>query len=73
MPTEKRQENIDLFEKGVTLFYEQKFANAFEIFYNAQQTYGKDGPTELYLNRCKTFIESPPVNENWHIIKMKEK
>lgn len=57
------QNNIELldeFDKAITLFYDQKFAEASEIFEKLIQTKLYDGVIEYYFNQSKTHAQNGP-------------
>jgi adenylate cyclase len=53
--TDKQKEIVNLFEKAIILFEQREYKNATKIFRQVLEQNPQDGPTELYLKRCKTL------------------
>lgn len=51
---------LDEFDKAITLFYNQKFAEASGIFEKLMATNLSDGVLELYLSQSKTYAQNGP-------------
>ncbi len=60
LPTDNQLKFCGEFSKAFRLYLEQRWDDAIKIFIEVQATYGKDGPCELYIARCKAFKKSPP-------------
>lgn len=54
---------ISHYMKGIKMFRLGNWNLALEFFKNAAAIYDDDRVTEIYLDRCKKFIKTPP--ENW--------
>jgi len=68
--TDQKILNIkDQFHEGYHLYNEKKFKEALKIF---QMLFSNqnDGPSQLYIQRCEQFIESPPPSEWDGVFKM---
>ena len=52
------------YEEGVRLYRSRKFADAAKSFEECLNKQPGDYLSEMYLKRCKTFIENPP-DESW--------
>lgn len=50
---------VERFEAGFAAYQERRFAAAAEIF-AALAAEGRDGPSEVFLARCRTFERQPP-------------
>ena len=48
------------YNKGLTLYKERKFEEAKASFTKALEISPSDGPSLMYIKRCKEFIENPP-------------
>ncbi len=55
---------LEQYNKGLELYKMRKFEEAIEYFEKALEIIPEDGPSELYIERCKEFIETPPA-EDW--------
>ena len=49
-----------LYNDGLRLYKERKFQDAVKLFKDVLQIEPEDGPSEMYVKRCKEFIEHPP-------------
>ncbi|MBF0527853.1 MAG: CHASE2 domain-containing protein [Deltaproteobacteria bacterium] len=49
---------------GLEAYRNMNFGQALEFFEQALRLNPEDGPTKTYIQRCRTFLESPPP-ENW--------
>jgi adenylate cyclase len=59
-----RMSVVDHFTEGLKLYREADFARASHEFERALVANDKDKPSALYIERCRTFMESPPP-EDW--------
>ena len=55
---------VDHFKEGLKLYREADFVRASHEFEHALAANDKDKPSSLYIERCHTFMETPPP-ENW--------
>ncbi len=55
---------IDEYNKGLDLYKQRKFKEAIKFFENALEIVPDDGPSQLYIERCKNFIQNPP-DDDW--------
>lgn len=60
MITEKMHKVLTHYNEGLQLYKERKFQDALKSFKEALQIEPEDGPSEMYVKRCKEFIENPP-------------
>ncbi len=51
---------LELYNKGIQLYHERKFAEALEQFKQILADYPNDGPSKLYLQRCEVLKDFPP-------------
>jgi adenylate cyclase len=58
---------------AMALFRAGEFARAAEAFRAIAAVRPGDGPAAFYLERSAAFASSPPVDDQWHIIRMTEK
>lgn len=64
MISKEKLECLKLFEEGMLLYRSRKFKEALEKFENALQTDPTDGPSRVFIERSKYYIENP-VPEDW--------
>ena len=64
MTTSELNELLDCYNSGLELYKSRKFDEAMKFFEKALSINVNDGPSKLYLDRCKTFKETPPP-EDW--------
>lgn len=55
---------LDGFIKGTNLYRRMQFKEAAIKFQDVLKKYPGDGPSKVYLNRCREFLISPPA-ANW--------
>ncbi len=63
-PDPQTGELLQHFRAGYELYHAKKFAEALESFQKAMTIRPEDGPSELYVERCTEFQQTPPP-ENW--------
>jgi adenylate cyclase len=68
-----KKDMVELFHQGISLFREQKWAAAKELFSRLLERHPGDGPSEFYKRRCECVMAQPQLTEECHIIKMTEK
>ena len=59
-----RMSVVDHFTEGLKLYRAADFARASHEFEQALVANSKDKPSALYIERCRTFMETPP-SEDW--------
>jgi len=64
MITEDKKRVLELFAEGRKLYKLMKFSEATERFAAALAIDPADGPSIVYLDRCKTYALDPP-DEDW--------
>lgn len=60
VPTDEQIEFADQFAKAFTHYQEQRWEQAIAGFEELIHTFGRDGPAEMYIKRCRAFQETPP-------------
>jgi class 3 adenylate cyclase len=58
------QEMVYRFHKALDLFEERNWQNAGQAFKQVLELFPNDGPSQLFIDRCKQYREYPPA-ENW--------
>jgi len=64
MLTREKEELLKYYNLGLTAYKQRKWDDAIRAFEMALKLYPGDGPSVLYLERSKTFKETPPP-EDW--------
>ncbi len=64
MITEQKKKVLELFAEGRKFYKLMKFADARDAFARALTVDPDDGPSKVYHDRCKDYIENPPP-EDW--------
>ena len=62
--TREKEELLKYYNLGLTAYKQRKWDDAIRAFEMALKLYPGDGPSGLYLERSKTFKETPPP-EDW--------
>lgn len=63
----KVQMFADLFERGLRAFRQRDWDRAEKRFQDADKIAGDDGPSRLYMRRCKLYRKHPPPAE-WDLV-----
>jgi len=61
--SELLREQAARFQKAQELFEQRKWPEAQEIFKQITEVFPEDSPTLLYLDRCRDYIQNPPVQD----------
>ncbi len=64
MITEEKKKVLQFFAEGRKSYKLMEFDAARESFVKALKVDPEDGPSKVYLARCKHYIDSPPP-EDW--------
>jgi tetratricopeptide (TPR) repeat protein len=64
MITKEMEELMKYYNLGLAAYKQRKWDEAIRAFEKALSINPGDGPSELYLQRSRSFKESPPA-ENW--------
>ena len=54
---------LNHYNSGLGLYKDRKFDDAMKCFEKALTINPNDGPSKLYLDRCKAFKETPPPDD----------
>ena len=63
MITEEKRKVLDLFSEGRKFYKLMQFEKAKNCFIEALKVDSADGPSKVYLARCKHYIENPPPDD----------
>ncbi len=55
---------IERFEMALVMYRERAFGDALDYFENILQVDPEDGPSRIYRQRCRAYLENPPP-EDW--------
>lgn len=61
---EAKREVIQLYEEGLQMYRKKEWQKAIGMFQEALNKDPNDGPSLTYMERCKGYIQDPPL-ENW--------
>jgi class 3 adenylate cyclase len=50
----------EMYEQGLALYRSRSFAEALVWFEKARERVPGDGPSGVYIDRCRTFLDTPP-------------
>jgi len=56
----RKKELITLFQQGIEFYRGQKFDQAGSLFKKCLELFPDDSPSQVYRERCQTYLESPP-------------
>jgi len=70
---EELQQKVDLFHKAMDLFEERHWKSAEQGFYHILEQFPDDGPSGLYLNRCRQYMSHDPLPDWDGVFNMTEK
>jgi hypothetical protein len=73
MISEEQKRVLELFKEGRRLYTMQKFQEAREVFERAIAIDREDGPSRIYHQRCKQYLEDPPGDDWDGVFVMKTK
>jgi adenylate cyclase len=62
--TDEMRAFVGVFHNALDLFEERKFKEAVQGFKEAQALIAADGPSKIYLDRCKAYLAKPP-EDGW--------
>lgn len=63
VPTLEQYDLAQKFTSAFGIFHERKWEEALKIFEEILQKYPEDVPTQIYIERCKNFIKTPPPSD----------
>lgn len=64
---------VDKYHQALNIYKEQNFSAALQKFKDIIKEYGKDGPTEFYINRCEELMSTNSLTKDWKVIKFDSK
>ncbi len=64
MLDETTKKMVENYNKGLELYRDKKFEESISYFEKALELIPDDGPSAMYIDRCKEYIKNPPP-ENW--------
>lgn len=64
MITEQKRRVLDYFAEGRRNYKLMNFEDALASFEKALEIDPEDGPSQVYRDRCRLYIENPP-DEDW--------
>jgi hypothetical protein len=64
MISEAKRKVLEMFAEGRRHYKLMRFQEARDCFAKALAVDSEDGPSKVYLARCKHYLESPPP-EDW--------
>lgn len=73
MITEEKKLVLQNFAEGRKLYKEMDFVRALEAFEAALAVDPTDGPSKVYVERCRIYSESPPPKDWDGVFVMKTK
>ncbi|MDH5654875.1 MAG: tetratricopeptide repeat protein [Spirochaetia bacterium] len=73
MITKEQEELLLLYNEALALYKKRNFVDARELFKKALKINPDDGPSKLYLERCKEYIKHPPEDDWDGVFVMKTK
>ena len=66
-----REELLETYDKGLAAYRNRDFELALQYFRAANELDPEDGPSALYLERCRDYIESPPPAD-WDFVERRQ-
>jgi class 3 adenylate cyclase len=67
------RQKVDLFHKALELFEARRWNDAGKGFYQILKQFPDDGPSKLYVNRCRQYITNAPLPDWDGVFNMVEK
>lgn len=64
---------LKLYNEGIQLYHERRFAEALSKFTDLLKEYPQDGPSQLYRQRCEVLKSFPPASDWDGVFEMGEK
>ncbi|MCS7206169.1 MAG: tetratricopeptide repeat protein [Leptospiraceae bacterium] len=62
--TETQKRLLEQYNKALSLYKKRRWEEALKEFEEALKIVPNDGPSLLYIERCKEYIKNPPP-EDW--------
>jgi len=57
---EEKKELVNIFSQGLELYRKREFEKGLELFKRCLGIDPKDSPSQIYLQRCQSYLEEPP-------------
>ncbi len=73
MITQAMKDLLVHYNQGLELYKQAKFQEAISHFENALKLVPDDGPSKMYIERCKEYIKNPPPKDWDGVYVMKTK
>jgi tetratricopeptide (TPR) repeat protein len=73
MITKEKKQILEHFAEGRKFYKLMRFEDARDAFERALKIDPEDGPSKVYYDRCKHYIESPPPDDWDGVFVMKTK
>ena len=73
MISAEKEKVLGLFADGLKYYKQADFRKAFVCFNDALSVDPNDGPSKVYVERCRDLMENPPVGEWDGVYTMKTK
>lgn len=64
---------LQYYKKGLSLYRNKEFSSAIGYFMECLKIDPDDGPSKVYVERCKEYIQSPPPQDWDGVFEMKTK
>lgn len=64
MVSEEKKQVLQLFAEGRKCYKLMEFEESLQYFQKALEIEPNDGPSQVYAERCKHYIQNPPP-EDW--------
>jgi adenylate cyclase len=72
-PNQVILEKADIHREALALFYDKRWQEAIVRFERILGLDPEDGPSAWFRNRCREFCGNPPSDDDWQVLRMKEK
>ncbi len=73
MITDTQKQLLDTYNKALELYKERRWDDALQYFTKALEVSPEDGPSKLYIERCREYKLSPPPPDWDGVFVMKTK
>lgn len=70
---EEKVRLLSYYKKGIEYYRKRDFSNALSYFSECLKIDPEDGPSKVYLERCKEYIQNPPPSDWDGVFEMKTK
>lgn len=64
MITKEKKELLRLYNLGLSAYKQRNWGEAVSYFEEALKVYPADGPSEIYLERARNYMDTPP-DDDW--------